>query len=104
MISKELLQRIESFFQKLPANDTLVEKYFRKLKSEKEIQGYKVLGIGKTVNVISADICFKDDWYRLAISFHENKIIGLTIINQSDLEDFYSNQWLVSASINSNVV
>lgn len=98
MISKELLERIKKFFQKLPADDSMVEKYFRKLKSEKEIQDYKVLGIGKIVNTISADICFKDDWYRLSIPYFENKITGITIINQSDLEDFYSNNWITSVN------
>ena len=93
MINSELIKRIINFSAKVSLADSenFLEKFLKKLKSETEIQDYKLLGKSLKRSLLTVDIK-KDDWYRFYFYYDDvhNNLIIVDIINHSDTRDVFS--------------
>lgn len=90
MLSKELLYRLMEFVIKIHANESFLEKYLRKLKSEGTIRDYRVIGKSLKINSISLDVLENSVPYRVILSYKDNQIFRIDVVNQDDTADnFY---------------
>ena len=96
MLNKELIQRIEKFVQSIPPHkgEVYLDRYFKKLQAETELQGYRIIGTSVKLNMLSADIKYKDIWYRISLVHDDEKYSSIQILNQEDFTDVYSFGWV----------
>jgi hypothetical protein len=96
MLSKELLQRLETFTSRITPDkgENYIEKYLKKLQSETEIQDYRMVGTSIKVGMLSMDIKYKDEWYRVSLLYTNNKFYSIQVISHEDFTDVYMNSWV----------
>ena len=96
MLNKELLQRLETFSSKITPDkgELYIEKYLKKLQSETEIQDYRMIGTSVKLGMLSMDIKYKDEWYRVSLVHTNNKFYSIQVISHEDFTDVYMNSWV----------
>lgn len=92
MISKDLIDRMTNMLGKMPVREDYLEKYFKKLKSEGEIQDYKYLGMSDKIDRFVMEVKFKSDWYRMGIEYepktqnNEARFMNIQVVNHNPYE------------------